>query len=143
MTPEISVRVHGTPVTQGSKTRLGRRIIADNETRLRPWRDAIRGEVQDAIEAGAAPLEPGVPVHVTITFFFARPKHHHGARGLKPAAPTYPTNRMDVDKLCRAVLDACTDAGAWADDGQVVQLAAHKQYADVGPPGARITIRKV
>ena len=140
----IAITVHGTPVTQGSKTRVGRRVIADNETRLRPWRDAIRSEAQDALEGGAEPIPAGQPCHVEVTFWFARPKNHYRtgryAHLLRDDAPTRPTSRMDVDKLSRAVLDALTDAGVWADDGQVVTLLAAKAYADDGPPGAFIAI---
>lgn len=43
---------------------------------------------------------------------------------------TQPSVRPDLDKLCRAVLDALTDAGIWHDDSQVCSLSAIKVYAD-------------
>jgi Holliday junction resolvase RusA-like endonuclease len=36
--------------------------------------------------------------------------------------------RPDIDKLCRAVLDAITMSGVIHDDAQVVSLFAHKFY---------------
>jgi Holliday junction resolvase RusA-like endonuclease len=47
----------------------------------------------------------------------------------------------DLDKLCRAVADAITDAGLWADDAQVVSLVAAKRYSS--PPGVHITITEL
>jgi len=41
----------------------------------------------------------------------------------------------------RAVLDSCTDASIWLDDGQVVKVTGWKCYADTREPGATITIR--
>lgn len=71
------------------------------------------------------------PVSVRITFFIPHPKT------VKRHMPTVPP---DIDKLCRAVLDALTDAGVWADDSQVVDLGATKVYATGHHIGAHITV---
>lgn len=72
-----------------------------------------------------------VPVSVRITFFMPRPKT------VKRHMPTVPP---DIDKLCRAVLDALTDAGVWVDDSQVVDLGATKIYTSGIHIGAHITV---
>ena len=68
---------------------------------------------------------------VRITFFMPRPK---------TVKRHMPTVTPDVDKLCRAVLDALTDAGVWVDDSQVVDLGATKIYASGIHVGAHITV---
>jgi Holliday junction resolvase RusA-like endonuclease len=53
-----------------------------------------------------------------------------------------------VDKLARAALDGISqglngkvgDGILWGDDAQVIELIAHKYYADDREPGADITI---
>jgi crossover junction endodeoxyribonuclease RusA len=70
-----------------------------------------------------------------VTFTFARPAAHFGtgrnAHLLKPSAPARPVpkGKDDGDKLQRAVMDALTDAGMWADDSQVVEWHGSKLYA--------------
>jgi len=60
-------------------------------------------------------------------FQFVRPKSHYTAKGaLRDAAPRH-VGKPDIDKLCRAVLDALTGI-AYADDSQVVALDASKVY---------------
>jgi len=48
-----------------------------------------------------------------------------------------PTVPPDVDKLTRALLDACK--AVWGDDSQVVRLEVSKKYA-VGESGVAVTI---
>jgi crossover junction endodeoxyribonuclease RusA len=74
------------------------------------------------------------PVEVEIDFTLPRPKSARGPN-------QYPAKRPDLDKLVRAVLDALTDGGAWADDGQVVTLTAGKLYPFAGEaPGCQIRV---
>jgi Holliday junction resolvase RusA-like endonuclease len=139
--------VTGTPVTQGSKTGFvvktasgHRAIVADqNAKKLKPWREAVR---QDAITAMAGRDPFTGPVTVTVRFALARPSSAPKTRR------TWPTGARsgDVDKLLRAILDALTDAGVFADDAQVVRAEAIKDYAGYGlndrltTPGAAITV---
>jgi Holliday junction resolvase RusA-like endonuclease len=58
-----------------------------------------------------------------------RPRAHFGARGLRPAAPAWPTVRPDVLKLARAVEDALTGL-VWRDDSQIVVELLTKQYGE-------------
>lgn len=79
---------------------------------------------------------------VRCEFRFARPKSHHGAKGLKQTAPAHPTTRNlgDTDKLVRACLDALTGL-AYDDDSQVVEAAGIKRWCEPGEPeGAVVTV---
>lgn len=145
----LAVHVVGTPKQQGSKRgfvvpgkgdRKARAVVVDdNKKPLKDWRTDVVLGCQRAIEAATDVQWPLVgPVAVRVVF--AMPK---------PARPKWlwPAVKPDVDKLERAVLDAMTDAGVWADDAQVVDLHAVKQYpsADLGQlvPGVRITVHRV
>jgi crossover junction endodeoxyribonuclease RusA len=137
------------PVTQGSmngyvmRTKTGgmrARIVDQKETKLKPWREAVRSSAVDAL-AGRQPLEG--PVVVRIVFGLARPTSAPKTRR------TWPTGKRsgDLDKLARAVFDALTDAGVWLDDSQVVSAAIFKDFVGHGPasqmhaPGAQILVK--
>lgn len=153
----LVVVVEDQPVPQGSKTRYGKRIVEDNADRLAPWREAVKAAAIAAIDVmhdyAPRPLfADRVPVDVEITFTFPRPGAHYGtgrnAQTLKPGAPRWRTQTPDLDKLARGVLDACTAAGVWKDDAQVVGLTARKAYPGghhdaLTIPGAVIRIRAV
>lgn len=64
------------------------------------------------------------PVFVSLDFYLDRPQY------LKPDQHKPYTKTPDLDKLCRAVLDALTIAGVLHDDAQVDALRATKSYAD-------------
>ena len=145
-TPRTEVRftAFGIPQPQGSARmvpisppcrvchRRDQRITSDNP-KMKPWRQLIR-KALDAEEM--KPIDG--PVRVSLAFMLPRPKGHHGAKGLVPSAPAYPTPRPDIDKLARAALDALTGP-AFADDSQVVELIVHKHYA-TETPGVDIRI---
>lgn len=62
------------------------------------------------------------PVYVRAVFFMPKPP------SVKRA---YHTVAPDLDKLCRFLLDAITDAGnVFEDDSQVCELALGKVYSD-------------
>jgi crossover junction endodeoxyribonuclease RusA len=112
-----------------------------NGDTLAPWRDNVRAAA--VVQVAASPDRRGfgaAPVVVRAKFTFARPKAHFGtgrnAAVVKPTAPAYPASHAvgDLDKLLRAGFDALTDAGVWADDSQVVHVAARKVW--VGDPMA-------
>jgi Holliday junction resolvase RusA-like endonuclease len=66
-----------------------------------------------------------------VAFYLKKPKR----------AITLPTVKPDIDKLCRAILDALTDSGAiFDDDSQVVQLVASKNYSTLAQPYVVITV---
>ncbi|MCW2924394.1 MAG: hypothetical protein JWM98_1798 [Thermoleophilia bacterium] len=145
----FDVWIPGRPAPQGSMTpirkgpRLG--VRSANDKILKPWRAAVSSAAADA--RGAGPLT--TPVEAMIDFVFRRPAAHYGsgrnAAILKPSSPSAPMNRGqgDIDKLCRAALDALTDANVITDDAIIVQLHARKLWADgpAGAEGCRIQLR--
>ena len=125
--------VYGDPKAQGSKslghTKTGQAFMREaNAAELRLWRRAVRDEAK-ARRVGWAKQ---APIVVELTFMFRATRDK--PIGFKVTAP-------DIDKLCRAVLDSCTDAGMWTDDAQVVKLLAQKVHGST--PGVRVRIRDV
>lgn len=132
------IEVRGTPAPQGSKRHVGGGRMVEMSKAVGPWREAVRAETQRAM-GGRTPLAG--PVEVYATFYLARPKGHYrtgrNAALLRDGAPGWPFGKPDIDKLLRALLDGLTMGGVWADDAQVAQVTAAKQY---GQPGCRIKI---
>lgn len=128
----IAIRVHGTPIPQGSKTAnsFGHGVRDANAAKLKPWRETIRTAAEDQCRYHDTITGP---VQIWLRFAFPRPQSHYrtgrNAHLLKDTAPAYPTAKNDLDKLQRAVLDALTDAQVWVDDGLVVDVRARKFYA--------------
>lgn len=132
---ERELFVAGHPAAQGSKRHVGGGHMVEMSKRLKPWRAAIAEAI---ITAGwhHDPILSG-PVRVQLDFVMPRPASHYGtgrnADRLKDTAPDWCDRAVgDLDKLCRAVLDAVTTAGAWRDDAQVVSLSATKRYGRAG-----------
>ena len=132
----LSFIVYGTARPQGSKRHLGRGIMVEASPHVKQWRQDVA-----AVAFAAKPdsWNPYLAFHVEVEFVYARPKSHFGtgrnANLIKDTAPTHPTSRAqgDLDKTCRALLDACTDI-LFADDSQVVALTARKRYAKPNEP---------
>lgn len=123
--------VFGVPVPQGSHKAFvvkGRAVVTSvNNAALKPWRKAIADAAREAL----TPIEKATPVRVEVGFVFERPA------SVKRAAPTV---RPDVDKLARAVLDALTESGAFADDSQVVDLHVTKVYGPQAGAHIRVSV---
>lgn len=124
----VRFRVAGVPVAQGSKRHVGRGIMVESSSQLKPWRQEIVAAIE---ELGlGAPLTG--PVEALLDFSFVRPKNHFGtgrnAEVLKSSAPDYVASRPDADKLARAALDAMTTARLVGDDSQVAVLIVTKRY---------------
>lgn len=115
-----SFTVLGRPQPQGSKRLLrqrytGKPVLAEDNRRMKPWRQEVGWTALEHFRGKRIERPAGVAVEVT--FYLAPPK-----RGR-----IHPTAKPDVDKLCRAVLDALTGI-AFDDDSQVVALTAVKTY---------------
>jgi crossover junction endodeoxyribonuclease RusA len=128
----VRFTVPGLPVPQGSKRVVRGRLIDANGATLRPYRALVADAAAQALGGALSAHEPTrEPVSVSVRFVLPRPRGHYGtgrnAGVLKASAPLWPTTKPDVDKLCRAVLDALT-AVVWVDDSQVVVLDADKMY---------------
>ena len=114
-------------------------MIEANEAKLKPWRAAI---VDSAVQAQGEQEPMHGPVEVMVVFFFQRLASHIKKDGtVKDNAPHYKDTRPDLDKLIRSILDACTEAGVWIDDSQVVMLGASKEYR--ATPGAAVRIEEI
>lgn len=105
------------------------------------WRQQVQQAVAEALRT-EAPFEG--PVILQLGFDLPRPQGHFGtgrnAGVVKTSSPAHPDRSPDLDKLIRCIADAVTDAGAWRDDAQVVEIHAAKRYAS--PPGCLITIKE-
>ena len=142
----LSITVPGDPETQGSMKAFvrGKRavVVHDESARLNFWRGLVAITARRAW--GRAP-RLDEPVALAVTFRLARPAGHYGtgrnAGTVRPSAPALPHKKPDLDKLVRAIGDALTEAGIWADDSRVVQLTATKVYAGPGEePGVDVTV---
>jgi len=134
MRREISV--HGKPVPQGSLRPMVNKHtgkpFTPQSNKVLTFRNDIRAEWGD-------PQPVTTPVSVFIIFRFPHPKSHYFPQTKARAAyevlrpewvdEWFMAKMPDVDKLCRAVLDALTDY-AVHDDRQVVELVARKVWAE-------------
>jgi len=129
---EISFLVHGLPVPQGSSRAWvinGKPVITSTAKGLSTWRRLVADVAQRF-----APDEPWRgPVGIDLHFGLPKPKSAPKKRRV------WPDKRPDLDKLTRAVLDALTYV-VWADDSQVVEIRATKDY---GAPGVAIGIHRI
>lgn len=150
---QITIQATGKPCTKGSMMAFndpkGRARLAPSSGRaLREWTAEVRSEAKKAMKAYGGAWHDDCLLEVT--FRFERPKAHYGTgsneRVLKEHAPYRPTSKTggDIDKLCRAVLDAIAQV-VYKDDAQVVELFARKVYSCRfgGSPGALLVVTAV
>lgn len=137
--PTISFTVYGRPQQRGSKQAMvryagGKPVVKngrvatyamDSNKRSGSWMAEVRSM---AAAAYAGELLAG-PVTLACRFYFARPKSHYGAKGLKASAPLIHTQTPDVDKLLRAVADSLTGV-IWRDDRQAWEVAGTKFWTE-------------
>lgn len=132
----MRIRINGIPAPQGSKRHVGHGAMVESSAKVKPWREAVRAETQDRLEAGAAPIGAGEPVLVDLMFHVPRPVS-------LAKRVLLPTKRPDLDKLIRATLDGLTDGGLLHDDAQIVGISASKHYARPDyPPGGTIYVQR-
>ena len=140
----LTFTVIGKPAPQGSKRHVGRGVMVESSKRCKPWRQDVRHTALDLRPEGWY-ANMDAAISISVVFVFARPKNHFRTNGqLKPSAPTYCTARIgDVDKLARSILDSLAGV-LFAADEQVINLIAHKRYAnDREQPCAIITVSAV
>lgn len=128
----VNIWIPGKPAAKGSMRgfTLGKsrhvRVEPSNVGALKMWTAHIRAHVGQIFQR--PPIGRDVPVGISMRFIFAKPSS-------APKRRKYPTVKPDVDKLCRAVLDALTGY-LYRDDAQVVDgppLA--KRYSNDGSEG--------
>ena len=145
----ISLMVYGEPMTKGSKTaivRAGRARLIEGGSGarrglMRKWAQAV----QDAAvyhKLAQANWEPyDGPIGLQVHFWLPRPKTQSKAQRLKVYAP----NRVDLDKLVRAVSDPLQGI-LFTNDSRIVILSAMKYWLPVDDElglRAQITIYSV
>lgn len=107
--------VGGNPIPQGSLKVINGNVLHTNARELKRW----RADIGNTYKLMNKPPIDGA-VQLELTFVLAKPK---------TVKRIYPFVRPDLDKLCRAVLDALTGI-AYKDDQQVVTLNANKIYGE-------------
>lgn len=153
--PTLVITVLGVPAPQGSKRHVGHGVMIESSKKVKPWREAVKAATWQRLQALSVETYGGTgqehtfritdrPVRVDIDFYFDKPKSAPKRRR------TWPITRSsgDVDKLVRSSLDALTDAGAFKDDSQVIDVHARKRYTDdpdteLRVPGAVIRVWRV
>lgn len=139
-TVPIVLDVYGIPQPKGSKTafvRNGRAVLVDGRRKesreaFTSWRHAVTDAAQRWLETHGAPAPLDGPLQMTVVFHLPRPAS-------TPRRVAWPAKKPDLDKLTRAVFDACTGL-LFVDDSRICTLAASKRYADGRPPGCTITV---
>lgn len=133
---EIYVEVEGLAIAQGSMramtNKAGRPYVMHADKNLKPWRDKVSEALRREHRGGE-----GMSGAVEAYFAFVLPKPASVKRDR-------PHVRPDLDKLVRAILDACTASGVINDDGQVCKLNACKVYCFPGQePKAKIFLKEL
>jgi len=123
---DFAFTVYGQAQPQGSTRAFiprgwTRPVVTTDNVKLKPWRQQLSQMALIAMqEAGAKLASREIPISITLTFVFEKPR---SAR--KPAI--YKTTKPDLDKLLRAVLDALTGI-AYEDDSQVCECRVAKTF---------------
>ena len=134
---ELSFTVFGIPQPQGSTRAFiphgwSRPVITSDNPKVKPWRQELAQTAMIAMsESGAKMAARGVPISISLTFYFEKSK---SAR----KSDQWKTTRPDLDKLLRAVLDALTGI-AYQDDSQVCECRVAKLFGS--PARLQIEIR--
>jgi len=131
----MDLTVPGTPIPQGSlrsfKHSKTGAVVTPQMSKVIEQRERIAYAAQ--MGAPFQFLDITVPVQMKLHFFFARPKSHYGtgrnSKTVKASAPAWHTQRPDIDKLERLVLDALTGI-LFADDSQVVKCESSKHWVE-------------
>jgi Holliday junction resolvase RusA-like endonuclease len=122
----MRVEVEGRPAPKGSRI-YGRNKKGQTFTRPaskyeKPWVDAVKAATALQMRHHE-PIAPPYKIDLQI-FVAASPR----------AAKPWPSQH-DVDKLARAIVDGLVFGGAIGDDRDVIELHAHKSYANGRPAG--------
>lgn len=144
--PQITFIVPGKPVAQGSKRpvrnrKTGGTILLEQLKDLGPWRERVALAAASAaqVAGGLDSMLSDVPVAIEIEFVMPR------AGNVAKTRPTPPAIKRtgDIDKLCRAILDAITHV-LINDDCIVVDMHAKKRIAELNEgAGAIITVKEL
>jgi Holliday junction resolvase RusA-like endonuclease len=130
----LTFDVPGIPAPQGSlkaiPTKGGGVNVIHDQPRLKDWRSLVAYTAYQHWRWG---MTAG-PVALRLEFRLPVLKSAPKRRRIEPIS-----QRNDVDKLARGVLDSLTGI-VYGDDAQVTELHATKQYAYDDPPGLTVTV---
>jgi Holliday junction resolvase RusA-like endonuclease len=139
----VSFWVEGEPRPQPRQ----RHSIAANNKALklvRVWKQQIEKAVCHALQrrwppekSAATHFAQGTPLAVSVEFRQSRRAVDKHAEA--PMRACY----GDADNLLKSTWDACTDAGLWNDDAQIVEWEGSRMFADDRGPGAWITVQDI
>jgi Holliday junction resolvase RusA-like endonuclease len=122
--------VAGTPRPQGSKKAFvirGKAVLVDASEGNYEWRRIVTQELAndpDLVRYKGA-------VNVSLAFYMEKAKSNK---------TNLMTQKPDIDKLARSVLDAMTNAELIEDDSKVVYLNITKTWAENQNPGVLIHV---
>jgi Holliday junction resolvase RusA-like endonuclease len=133
----FTIHVEGKPAGKG-RARFGNgRAFTPKDTVL------AENDIRAAWKSAGAPRLEG-PIAVEIQMNVTRPKAHFTSRGLLSKLGErmgLPWNRKpDIDNAIKLIFDAL-NTRAWADDVQIVDVHAYREWADV--PGTTINAREL
>jgi len=100
-----------------------------------PYSDSDQELWKQKVRQVVTQLDPLLTKALTleIMFFIPRPKSHFETGPhvgiLKPQAPYYPAEELDILKISRGIKDALTGL-VWQDKNQVVLHICEKRYGD-------------
>lgn len=110
-------------------------VVESSGEKLKRWRYDVAQTAAEQMRRHGFDLMDGA-VWIDIAFHLIRPKSHFGSgknqRNIKPKSPTHHTQKPDIDKLTRAVLDSLSGQ-VFRDDSQVMQLVASKHWCKAAP----------
>lgn len=114
------IYVPGKAAPQGSKKAFvinGRAVLVDASGGNKAWRKLVT----EAIKAHEQYIQFKGAVNVSLVFFMEKAKSNK---------TTLMTQKPDIDKLARSVLDAMTDSMVIEDDSRVIYLTVTKRWHD-------------
>lgn len=108
---------------QGSKRHVGHGVMVEQSKGVKPYRHdlALIAQVEKQRWFLSWKPESTQGLGLTLDFYFLKPKS---------SKRKHPSVKPDIDKLCRATMDALTGI-LFADDSQVCELNARKHYCIV------------
>lgn len=135
MTLSLSFYVEGEPKPQPRPrvTIRGGYARAYNPPSADGWKTRVRFAAHAEMLENEWPIKTNGRFELAV-FFNLPPKKTKRAKG---------PPKFDLDNGVKAIMDALTDAGVWADDNCVVRLRVEKDWAFVMKCGARIYVERI
>jgi len=140
----ITFTARGIPQPQGRPRAFARKF--GDKWQARVYNPATAEGWKGIVALAAKPHVPfpplAGPLQVVLSFTMPRPKGHYRSNGqLKEGAPAWHIARGDFDNYAKAICDAMTQIGMWADDGQVARALVEKRYGPI--PGCDVEISRL